>query len=446
MAPLDLQHLEYGIIYVCGNPKQTSNLRWFASMIEPMIRPLPLKWVETWGLDHSLIVARRFNVGNMGKYATVQLHLNKYGRSDSYSLLAAVHVFSDCLADVMDVSEGDVIINENDYGDRNEPPQGKWGHSTTSEPMGDVLGSFKLDEIPQDHTRVKGSQPQSFDFHSDSPDYGSPAPQEGRSRHEGLIVNLRNKLRRLRHDDDVDYLAHDDESVCEDVSLDSDYQYEISPDSEGQDLWSEEAQQPAPVEQIDLEAEEVLEFNRIESEYERDVKDLRARVVAFIAKYHQDPQQVIATMLEGKVLLGTTPGRMLVNSDMKIVLPEYDEMEIKMSAMCRTLYILFMKKRLQGEGIVLRDMDHYREELVDIYTLVKPGASHERVQRTVDNLCNPLCDSLNQTISRINGYVKKVITDPSLAQQYLVSGSRGEAYGIGLDPNLLQLPRAVTEA
>ena len=121
------QDLKYGIIYVYGNPKQTHNLRWFASMIEPMIHPLSLQWVETWDIDHTLIVARRFNVGNLGKYATVQLHLNRYGRSDSYSLLAAVHAFSDCLQDVMDDTEGDVIIKEEDYGDRNEPPHGKWG-------------------------------------------------------------------------------------------------------------------------------------------------------------------------------------------------------------------------------------------------------------------------------------------------------------------------------
>ena len=116
-----LQNLDYGHIYVIGNPKQTANLRWFASMIEPMIRPLSLQWVETWHVDHTVIAARRFNVGNMGRYATVQLHLNRYGRSDSYSLLAAVHTFSDCLSDVMDDGQGDVIINEREYSDRNEP-------------------------------------------------------------------------------------------------------------------------------------------------------------------------------------------------------------------------------------------------------------------------------------------------------------------------------------
>ena len=173
MSEINLQSLDYGIIYVCGNSKQTHNLRWFATMIDPMIRPLTLQWVETWQLDHTLIVARRFNIGNLGKHATVQLHLNEDGRSDSYSLLAAVHAFADCLQDVMDAGAGDVIIHEADYSDRNELPQGKWGTTTSSTPIGEILEKRQWDlEMPQDHTLVKRSRPVKL------PQLTSPEPQE----------------------------------------------------------------------------------------------------------------------------------------------------------------------------------------------------------------------------------------------------------------------------
>jgi hypothetical protein len=197
---------------------------------------------------------------------------------------------------------------------------------------------------------------------------------------------------------------------------------------------------------LDIEAEDVLEFRRLESEYERDIKDLRARIVAFIAKYHQDPQQVMTKLLEGKVLLGAAPSHVLVNGDMKIVLPEYDEMEIKMPAMCRALYILFMKERIQGRGIVLRDIDAHRDEIIDIYCLIMPNANEHRLERTVNNLCDPLSDSLNQMISRVNRCIKNVITDKDLARRYLITGTRGEQYSIDLDPVLMTLPRAVTDA
>ena len=190
-----LQDLDYGHIYVIGNPKQTTNLRWFASMIEPMIRPLSLKWVETWHVDHTVIVARRFNVGNMGRYATVQLHLNRYGRSDSYSLLAAVHTFSDCLSDVMDDGQGDVIINEREYSDRNEPAHGTWGGSTSSTPLGSVLDRFGIDSAPQDHTRVEHNY---YDYMEspeampeESPQLESEAPEPPREK-----MSLRKRLRK----------------------------------------------------------------------------------------------------------------------------------------------------------------------------------------------------------------------------------------------------------
>ena len=47
----------------------------------------------------------------------------------------------------------------------------------------------------------------------------------------------------------------------------------------------------------------------------------------------------------------------MVNNDLKIVLPNYNEVEVKMPAMCRTIYILFLK---HPEGIALRDIAGHR--------------------------------------------------------------------------------------
>ena len=136
---------------------------------------------------------------------------------------------------------------------------------------------------------------------------------------------------------------------------------------------------------------------------------------------------------------------MLVNGDMKIVLPDYDEMEIKMPAMCRTIYILFMKHRMQsGNGIVLKNIDEYRDEIIDIYSMVKPGANEARVKESINKLCNPLSESLNQAISRANRCIRNVVTDKELANQFIISGSRGGEYSINLAPEMMTLPRAVT--
>lgn len=455
MSAIITQDLKYGIIYVCGNPKQTGNLRWFASMIEPMIRPLSLQWVSTWEIDHTLIVARRFNVGNIGKYATVQLHLNRYGYSNSYSLLAAVHAFSDCLQDVMDDSEGDVIIKEEDYSDRNEPPHGKWGASTSSAPIGNVLRDFELDygDMPQDHTRVELPVQRSIKkLETPLPQLGAREASEEKPSLGKRLKKLSRKLRKQYHDEEIiSREEHRDEKriICdaEESIILSDKDLNESFDDAAPCVQSlnEDVYSSSEPETIDIEAEEVQEFRRIESEYERDVRDLRARIVAFIAKYQEDPQQLMATVLQGKVLLSANPGHVLVNGDMKIVLPEYDEMEIRMPAMSRTIYILFMKHRIQsGNGIVLKNIGDYRNEIIDIYSMVKPGANEARVEESVNNLCNPLSEALNQVISRANHCIRNVITDKELAKQYIISGSRGEEYSISLAPEFMMLPRAVT--
>lgn len=431
-----LSDLEYGIIYVCGNPKQTHNLRWFASVIEPRIRPMSIKWVQTWDIHYTLLVARRFNVGNMGKYATVQLHMNEYGHSSTFSVLAAFHAFNDCLSDVMDDGQGDVIINEREFSDRNETPHGTWGSSSASTPFSEILmeDDYML-SCPQDHTRVEATPP---------PDLEKTHPVLKSKKEKHQFHEKRRSLRDLFRKKESSIGNRD--SAEDEVLMSSDANY----DAAIEDICSIDFGSASPAESPvvqDLEVEEVKEFRRIESEYERDVNDLRARIVAFIAKYHQDPQQMMSTLLEGKVLIGQSPGHLLVNGDMKIVLPEYDEMEIKMPAMSRTLYILFMKLRKQGTGgIVLKNIDEHRNNIIDIYSMVKPGADEDRVIRSVDNLCDPYGESLNQAISRINRCIKSVIIDKQLCQQYLISGKKGGEYSIALDPELLQLPRAVTEA
>ena len=151
----------------------------------------------------------------------------------------------------------------------------------------------------------------------------------------------------------------------------------------------------------------------------------------------------MAQLLRGKVVVGQ-PGRVLVNGDMKIVLPEYDEMEIEMPAMCRTIYILFMKNRKQGNaGIVLKNIDEFKDDILDIYSLVKPGANDRRVAQSVNNICDPFSDSLNQTISKVNRCIKNVITDKELVKAYMITGIKGEPYSIDLLPEYLELPRAV---
>ena len=353
MERQELQNLKYGIIYLYSDRSHDIGIHDPETIVRKCVHPLQVEWIDDPGRDDLLLVARRFNVGNMGRYATVSLSLSRMNRSGGW--IQAIHHFADELMGVTDSGEGDIVLNESDYGYLH-------GEFTS---VCEALPSA----APQDHTLVEA-------------------------------------LKSIK-------------------------------------LFRKKEKEP---ERDLLQEEEACEVRRLERERKEALERIKRDVVNYIARYHEDPKELMEQLLRGKVVVGQ-PGRVLVNGDMKIVLPEYDEMEIEMPAMCRTLYILFMKQRKQGcDGIVLKRMDLYSDEIKDIYGMVKPGANWQRVAQSVDNLCDPLSESLNQMISRINRCIRNVITDKELAKTYTISGRKGKPYSIALAPEYMDLPRAVTGA
>ena len=390
MITSNLQDLKYGIIYFYCNQKRSGALQQAADLLRRLVFPMDIQWVDHPNSDGCVIVARRFNVSNIGRYAIVRLKVEDDRMLGT--LYEAIEAFARVLLDMSDRRVGDVQLRTSDYGPR----------IMASESYCDYLP----EAAPQDHTRVKKSKPR-------------------------LWESLKKKLTDLVEEELEEELTDSamSSSVPRSLNLEREVYVECGDEAAPQDLLEE--------------LEEDLEFKRLERERKQALERIRRDIVAYVARYHEDPKELMAELLQGKVVVGQ-PGRLLVNGDMKIVLPEYDEMEIEMPASCRTLYILFMKLRKQGRGIILKNIDEHREELLAIYTMVKPGASDERARKTVGNLCDPLCDSLNQTISRINRCIRDVITDAELVKRYIVSGKKGEPYSIALDPQYLELPRAVT--
>ena len=378
----ELLNLKYGIIYIYSDSsrKAMTMSHGVADLLRKFVYPMDIEWVEDPGRDGFLVAARRFNLGNIGQYATVSMRLSATNDRGGQSL--ALHRFTDVLMGLSDTKGGDIFIDEADFALRPSIRYSIEEHDMSCYEAAPPMPSA----APQDHTRV-----------------------------ESTVRKIKKKLsKRLKK------TSGDLPEIMSEVCYD---------------------QKPQPT--IDLLQSEQTEVENLERERKRALERIRHEIINYIAQYHDDPTDLMQELLRGKVVVGT-PGRVLVNGEMKIILPEYDETEIEMPAMCRTLYILFMKLRKQGEsGIVLKDIDQYRDELINIYGLVKPGANEDRVERTVDNLCDPLGDSLHQTISRINRCVRSVISNKKLVHDYCITGTRSEPYSIALDPQFLELPRAV---
>lgn len=116
-----------------------------------------------------------------------------------------------------------------------------------------------------------------------------------------------------------------------------------------------------------------------------------------------------------------------------IYLTDYQNMEIRMSPLPRAVYLLYLR---HPEGIRFCDLPDYRDELFDIYADFSGRESIEGIRASIDDLTNPLSNSINEKCSRIRlAFISKI--EERLARNYYITGERGTAKCITLPRNLV---------
>lgn len=126
-----------------------------------------------------------------------------------------------------------------------------------------------------------------------------------------------------------------------------------------------------------------------------------------------------------------------IDNTYHIHLPEYQK-EVKMHTLPKTIYFFFLR---HPQGIYLKDIIDYREELIQIYWLLtRRGGSFkecvDQIDRVVDTSQGNL---LSQYMSRVSEAFRKVLST-ELAKNYSISGKRNELYRIKLDTYKVTLP------
>lgn len=128
-----------------------------------------------------------------------------------------------------------------------------------------------------------------------------------------------------------------------------------------------------------------------------------------------------------------TLSRMTITADYHIFLPDYNNLEIKMTTLPKALFFLFLR---YPKGLVLKSLPDYYTELYNIYKQLRPKSEDERIRVTITKLVNPYGNAINENIARIRAaFVKNF--DEHLAENYFVTGSKGEPYAIRLDRQLI---------
>ena len=186
------------------------------------------------------------------------------------------------------------------------------------------------------------------------------------------------------------------------------------------DVWGDVSSNEPPSDLgLDFQGEEESTDNLMEEVRERIAK-LRQRG---IAEY----------ILEQLIHPDNRLSRMVITKDMRILLPDYNNMEIKMEPLVKAVYLLFLK---HPEGIAFKLLPDYREELTMIYNQLKPAGLTDRAIQSIEDVTNPMLNSINEKCARIRASFLCQFDD-YMAKSYYIDGQRGESKKIALPRNLI---------
>ncbi|MBQ9820952.1 MAG: hypothetical protein IJM58_02405 [Muribaculaceae bacterium] len=185
-----------------------------------------------------------------------------------------------------------------------------------------------------------------------------------------------------------------------------------------------------------LEDREERQIAALDMEQQRAIGEIQAAIIRYVTTYHADPKELLLK-LQGLIIVDDKPSPLVVNGDMEIVLSHYDEIVVKMPALIKAVYILFL---LHPEGIVLKNFGAYRNELEEVYAIVMPNRDEQLARDSIDNLCDPLSNTLNEYLAKIKKSFKRYIVNDKLLDEYRITGRRGQPYGIALSRDLVTLP------
>ena len=125
--------------------------------------------------------------------------------------------------------------------------------------------------------------------------------------------------------------------------------------------------------------------------------------------------------------------RLVITKDFRLILPDYNNMEIKLEPLAKAVYLLFLN---HPEGILFKYLPDYREELAKIYNRLKPTGLTDRAIQSIEDVTNPLLNSINEKCARIRGaFVGQF--DDHIARHYYIDGHRGDAKKISLPRDLV---------
>ena len=160
--------------------------------------------------------------------------------------------------------------------------------------------------------------------------------------------------------------------------------------------------------------------------YNSLVREVKEKVQK-LKEYGMNEQEITSLIHTDQPILTLT-----INKNYRIFLGD-NRVEVHMEPLVKAVYLLFLS---HPEGIVFKDLPDYRRELTKIYSEVRPWGLNERALQSIEDVTNPLLNSINEKCARIRKAFTTII-DNSIAGHYYIKGKRGSVKGITLPRELV---------
>ena len=144
------------------------------------------------------------------------------------------------------------------------------------------------------------------------------------------------------------------------------------------------------------------------------------------------PSWALEAVLSAQLRKEETISRIVIDSPRRLLLPDYNNMEIRLAPATMAFYLLFLK---HPEGIRFQELIDYRKELYDIYRFTTKSDNKEAIAHTVDVMVAQIDG--NQDIQRsrikaaINNSFRSYICE-DYAKWYYLDGKRAEPMKIAV--------------
>lgn len=125
---------------------------------------------------------------------------------------------------------------------------------------------------------------------------------------------------------------------------------------------------------------------------------------------------------------------LVISTDYRILLPEFNNKEIKMTPLPKSVFLLFLR---HPEGIAFKELYKYKDELMQIYGRISGRTELSDMEQSILDVVDPTNNSINEKCARIReAFIREF--DDNVACNYYITGSRAHPKRIVLNPELVK--------